>query len=589
MGAVFSQNRLLTDPNEFANSSYDYVIVGGGTAGCVLASRLSEDPHTKVLLVEAGGSHQSELFAKIPVAAAQLLRTSKDWGYSTVPQPALNNREVYYARGKLLGGSGSINALVYQHCSPSDYDEWEKKGATGWGYRDLAPYFRKSEKFTPHPLYPGVKPEDRGDSGLWHTSYGYAHPICDNFIESAKELGIPHNPDINTPRGSIGATKFMTYVDSKGQRSSTATAYLPKEVLARKNLTIAIDTITTKVLFSSDRRPRAIGVEVAQNETSPRFQVAARKEVILAAGAVNTPQLLLLSGIGPQADLEDLNIPLVKDLPMVGNNLHDHPLVPIICRAKSGTTLDYMADPLKAVPVLLQWFLTGTGPATSNGGEAALFVRSDDPSLPFTSNGLKLEPLVDNTSGPDSPDIEIGAAPAGYRPLPRGSNGLTLIPILTRPMSVGRLCLASSSPFDKPKIDPNFLAHPNDMKMMVRAVRLSLRLARSSALAPMLELKPDSEDTTDLFWPGDADPDRITDGELEDWIRINMETTNHCAGTARIGTDETDGVVDPELKVFGIDGLRVVDASIFPTMVSGHPTAPVVAIAEKASDLILLQ
>ncbi|KAH7928995.1 GMC oxidoreductase [Leucogyrophana mollusca] len=589
MGAAFSQPTTLSNPSAVANKSYDYIIVGGGTAGCVLANRLSEDAGVSVLLVEAGGSNEGELFSKIPVGYAQLLKSSRDWCYKTTPQAALNNRVLDYARGKIMGGSASINALVYQHCSPSDFDEWETKGATGWNYNALAPYLRKSEKFTPHPAHPDVRPEDRGDNGVWQTSYGYAHTICDRWMDAAVAVGVPRNPDLNTVRGSIGVSKFVTFVDQKGQRSSTATAFLSKDVLRRKNLTVITNTLTTRILFSPDARLRATGIEVAQDESSPRFEITARKEVILAAGAVNSPQLLMLSGVGEKSELDKLGIPVVKNLFHVGKNLLDHPLVPILFRAKGGHTLDYMQDPFKALPVMLRWFLTGRGPCTSNGGEAALFVRSDDESLPFTSpvSESQASELVDNTSGPDSPDIEIGVVPASYRPLPKGKSGLTIVPILVRPLSVGRLWLSSSSPFEKPNINPAFLADPADMKLMLRGIRLALRIGRGAALQPMLDLKENSEDVQDVYWPGDADPDKVLDKDLEVWVRNNIETVNHCAGTARIGNSEEDGVVDAQLRVFGIDGLRVIDASIFPTMVSGHPTAPVVAIAEKASDMIL--
>ncbi|KIJ64876.1 GMC oxidoreductase [Hydnomerulius pinastri MD-312] len=585
MGASFSQSSYVSDASTLVDQHYDYIIVGGGTAGCVLASRLSEDPSLSVLLVEAGGSHEKETLSKIPLAAAQLLKSQRDWCYMTEPQSALNGRKINYARGKMLGGSASINALVYQHCSPSDFDEWESKGLVGWGYSSLAPYLRKSEKFTPNPLYP-VDIKHRGTAGVWHTTYGYTHDICDKWMEAAQAVGITRIPDFNTPQGSLGVTKFVTFVDQGGQRSSPATAFLTKDVLKRKNLTVLVNSLTTRILFSDDGS-RAIGIEVAAGETSPRYQISASREIILAAGAVNSPQLLMLSGIGHKEELGKLNIPVVKHLPHVGKNLLDHPMVPVIFRAKDGYTLDYMQNPIKAIPVMLRWFLTGTGPATSNGGEAVVFVRSDDKTL-FNSkvDDEDGSGLIDNTSGPDAPDLEIGIAPASFRPLPRPKNGMTLIPILVRPVSTGYLSLVSSSPFDKPSINPEFLVNPADMSMMKRGVRLALRTARGLALKPMLDLKPDSNDTKDIYYPGDADPETISNADLEEWIRNNCETVNHCAGTARMGTSEEDSVVDHNLKVWGINNLRVVDASVFPTMVSGHPTAPVVAIAERMSDLI---
>lgn len=243
-------------------------MVGGGTAGCVLANRLSEDPRIRVLLVEAGGRHDTQLFTKIPVAFGKLFKTAVDWAYETVPQSNLQSRELYWPRGKMLGGCSSINAMMYQHSSPSDFDQWEQKGAKGWSYRDLYPYFMKSEKYTPHILYPEVKVEERGDKGLWKTSYSYVAPICKAFIEAAQQVGIKYNPDINTPRGSLGVTKFVTSIDSKGQRSSSATAYLSKEVLSRNNLMVLINTTTTRILFSHESRPKASGIEVANDANS---------------------------------------------------------------------------------------------------------------------------------------------------------------------------------------------------------------------------------------------------------------------------------------------------------------------------------
>ncbi|KDQ59695.1 aryl-alcohol oxidase [Jaapia argillacea MUCL 33604] len=600
MGNLFSQT-YVNDPSTLKDQVYDYVVVGGGTAGCVLANRLSEDPSVSVLLVEAGGSHEKETFSKIPVAFGKLFKTDADWAYNTIPQSGLNGRELFYPRGKLLGGCSSMNAMMYQHCSPSDFMEWESKGAKGWNYDALSPYFRKAEKFTPSILYPNVKSEDRGDSGLFETSYSHFAPICAKFLDAAKEIGIPYNPDINTGKGSLGVTKMLTCIDAKGQRSSTATGYLTKEVLSRKNLTVLIGTTTTKVLLSSNERSHAIGIEVANNASSPRHTLRCAKEVILSAGAINTPQVLLLSGLGPKEELEKLAIPVVKDLPKVGKNLLDHLVTgAVTMRAKAGTTLDYLADPIKSLPALVQWSIYGTGPATTNVGEAALFVRSDDITLPLTAKTpdsfASEDKLIDTTSGPNSPDIEIMAGPLaflshGFRSAPSGTNCFTLMPGLLRPLSVGQVTLASSSPFDKPLVDPNYFSHPNDVKILTRAVRLAIHIGHTASYQPMLTLPPISQssslDKLDLFYPGDADPDTISDADIADWIRRNAETIYHPMGTARIASDEKTGVVDEELRVWGVDGLRVVDASVFPAAVSGHPVAPVVAVAEKAAMMIL--
>ncbi|TDL17530.1 GMC oxidoreductase [Rickenella mellea] len=619
MGSSYSKT-YVSDPTVFATkvdvdasatqkkedalkeyTSYDYIIIGAGAAGCVLASRLSEDPNVTVLLIEAGGGHEAQLFSRIPIAFSKIFRTAADWTYFTTPQSNMSNRSLYWPRGKMVGGSTSINAMMYQHCSPSDFDEWAKLGAKGWGYKDMAPFFRKTEKFTPHVLYPDVKPEERGDSGLWQTTYSHCMPICTKFIEAAKEVGVPYNPDINTPRGSLGVTKFVTFIDTKGQRSSAATAYLPPSVIGRPNLTIAIETITTKVLFDLiSSTPRAIGVELSKNEISARFRASARREVIISAGAVNTPQLLNLSGIGAKEDLKRFGIAVVQDLPAVGKNLFDHLACAVTFRAKAGTSLDYMAHPIKSLFAVVQWLVAGTGPATSNVGEAALFVRGTDTSIPLTSKGSVEETsskVIDTTSGTDAPDLELICAPMafldhGLKQPPPGSNCLTIAPTHLRPLSVGNITLANASPFQKPLIDANYFADPNDIEVMALGVRLALRIARASSLQPMLSLPSTSKtaydsQNDDIFWPGDADPDTIPDAELEKWIRDHAETLYHPIGTARIGTDEQTSVVGPDLKVHGVDGLRVVDASVFPSQISGHPTATVISVAEKAVEVIL--
>ncbi|KZT30177.1 GMC oxidoreductase [Neolentinus lepideus HHB14362 ss-1] len=588
-----------TDPRRLIKQTFDYVVVGGGTAGCVVANRLSEDPNVRVLLIEAGGRHDTQLFARIPVAFSKLFKTSADWAYDTVSQPCLNSRKLFWPRGKILGGCSSINVMMFQHCSPSDLDEWEKNGAKGWGYQSIYPYFMKAEKFTPNFLFPETKLEERGDKGLLKTSYSHLSSICKGFIGAAQQVGLKYNPDINTPRGSLGVTKFMTSIDSKGKRSSTATAYLAKNVLARKNLTVLIDTTTTRVLISSESggRPRATGVEVAKNASSPRLQIVATKEVIISAGAINTPQLLNLSGIGARVELEKLGIEVLRDLPAVGQNLTDHLATGAITfRAKKGFSLDYLTHPIKSLPALLQWFISGTGPATSNLIEVAAFLRTNDKTLPtrsaLTSDGPD-EELIDNSSGPNAPDVELLSGPVaflshGFRTAPPGTQCYSIVPSLLRPLSSGRLYLTSSSPFSPPEIDPNYLSHPNDIKVLTRGVRLALHIARSPALQPFLHLPPHSENHSDLFYPGDADPEKISDEEIQTWIRGNAETTYHPTGTARMGDygDDNGSVVDPELRVHGVEGLRVVDASVFPQSPSGHPAAIVVAIAEKAADMI---
>lgn len=490
-----------------------------------------------------------------------------------------------------------MNALVYHHCSPSDFDEWERLGATGWNYKDIAPYFRKAEKYTPHVKYPDINAEDRGDSGPWHTTHRFCHTelMVDSFISASEEIGIPHSPDINTKKGTLGATKFSTSVDPSGLRSSSATAYLSPSVIARHNLTVAVETQTTRIIFSAGEAiPCAIGVEVAKSNILDRYRVSAKKEIILCAGSIGTPQILMLSGIGAQEELEEFKIPVIKELPAVGKNLSDHlGGGPIVFRAKTGTAFDVMmGSPIKIIMSLTQWYLFGTGPFASNVGEAACFARSADTKLPFSSKAsVGLKPL-DVTSAPNAPDIEIAMLccaflEQGNKSGPAGMDCSTLYPIILRPLSKGRLSLKSTSPFDKPVIDPNYLAHPNDMKVLIRSVRLALRIARAKAFESLFEIKNHYEDKDNIFWLGDADPDLITDEEISDYIRTNAETCHHPTSTCKIGQDDRSSVVGPNLKVHGIAGLRVADASIFPEQISGHPTATVIAIGEKASEIIM--
>ncbi|KII87819.1 hypothetical protein PLICRDRAFT_648550 [Plicaturopsis crispa FD-325 SS-3] len=573
--------------------TYDYVIVGGGATGCVLANRLSEDANKSVLLIEAGGNNRDALFSKIPIGFGKLFRTKWDWAYYTVPQSSLGNRQLFWPRGKMLGGSTSINAMLYHHCSPSDFDEWEQLGAKGWSYAALAPYLRKAEKFTPDTRYPDVKVDERGDSGLWLTSYTWCSEMCQRFIDAGKQIGIPYTPDFNTQRGTLGASKLATFIDSTGSRSSSATAYLSDEVVARKNLTISVLTTATRVLLSSDAKPRAVGLEIAKTSSSPRFRVAARREVILSAGALATPALLNLSGIGARDELEKHGVSVIKDLPAVGKNLSDHLWSgTVTLRAKKGISLDFLADPLRSLPSLIRWFWAGTGPATHSVAEAAAFVRSTDPALPFTSKISEPTAVLDTTSGPAAPDLEILTAPVTFLDHGFGSTAstedcLSIAPILLRPLSTGSVYLTSASPFEKAAVDPNYFSDPNDMRVLVRGLRLSLRIARQEPLRELLLLKDHSDDEADVFWPGDADPDLVTDDALERWIRANAETLYHPVGTAKIGLDAADSVVDAELKVHGVDALRVIDASIFPAQLSGHPTAPLIAIGEKASEMIV--
>ncbi|KAH9894000.1 GMC oxidoreductase [Cubamyces lactineus] len=547
-----SAGGFVADDEQKKWRSYDYVIVGGGTAGCVLASRLSEDSRNTVLLVEAGNSHENSFFSRIPMAFLRLFRSLFDWNYATTPQAALGGRSIYWPRGKMLGGTSSLNAMIYHRCDPSDFDSWEEHGATGWGYASLRTYFIKAEKHIPSPSQP-VDLTEHGSHGPLATTHVPIAPVCCKFLEAAEALGIPTLNDLNTSGGTLGAAPFVATVDEKHERSSTATAYISNDVLKRPNLTVAVSTMTEKVLFAKtpDGTPKAIGIQISSSRSGPRFAVAADKEVILCAGIVGSPQILQLSGIGDAAHLAEQGIPLVRDLPAVGRNMLDHVSSgALMFRARAGWTWDYLTqNPLRAAIALAQWTFSGTGPMSSLAFQVGLFVRTDDERLPF---GPSLA-IKDRASGPRAPDLEFALVPFAVV-----NQGLWY---------------------------PPYLADESDMNVLIRSTRFLLHLARTPPLPDVLDLRT-STAKGDMFWPGDADPDKITDEEVKEFIRDYGQSTWHPTSSVRMGSDPKTSAVDPNLRVHGVEALRVMDASVFPDQVSGHPCAVVVAMAERAADLI---
>ncbi|KAF8599117.1 GMC oxidoreductase [Ceratobasidium sp. AG-I] len=577
-----SSDSIVTKEEVATWKSYDYIIVGGGTAGCVLAHRLSEDENVSVLLIEAGKDPLDQLFSRIPLTFGKLFKTDSDWAYSTQPQPKLAGRSLFWPRGKMLGGCSSINAMMYIHCAPSDYDEW---GVEEWKYDNIKKYFRKAEKFTPHIAYPMVDHNHRGDEGHWRTGYSYITDLGKKWIESCTTVGIPYNPDINTPAGTIGVSQVISNVDAKGERSSTSTAYLPSAVLDRPNLKVLIDTRITRVLFEeSGAEPRAVGVEIQHSAGGPKFRVGAGREVVLSAGAIGTPQILMASGVGAREDVEGAGVKVVKELRHVGKNMRDHLLGCILFRATES--LDYLSTTTGSLLPLARWMTTGQGPLTSNLAEACAFFRSDDKKL-FGPDAGKLE---DTTSGSGAPDLELVCANLafcehGFRAPPAGEMAFTIAPVLLRPQSTGHVTIASGNVWENAIIEPNYFSTANDVKTMIQGVRLALRVAHTEPLRSKLMFKSNTDESS-VFFMGDADPETVTDSQIEAWLRREVETIYHPVGSARMGTSENDSVVDASLRVHGIRGLRIIDASIFPQQVSGHPCAAVVAVAEKGADLI---
>ncbi|CEJ58893.1 Putative Choline dehydrogenase and related flavoproteins [Penicillium brasilianum] len=576
-------------------TSYDYVIIGAGAAGCVLANKLSEDKNVSVLLLEAGGDNTKVFESKVPILFSKLFHTKHDWDYYTVEQPQLANRALYWPRGKILGGSSSMNAMMYHHCSKSDFDEWAAThGCEGWSYSDLAPFLRGMERFTPHPGRPAIDPQHRGSTGQWHTGYSWLTEIVEKgFLPACHDVQIPAIEDVNTHQGGLGVTRFQTFIDTKGQRSSLATAFLTPEVLARPNLYVACNVRVTRVLFDqlTTKEPTAIGVEFQTSRGGERFEVHARREVILSGGAVNTPQTLLLSGIGPAETLKAYGIPIIRANEAVGRNLKDHLCTtPVIVKAKDGVTLDYLGSDIKALPALARWLLTGGGPLSSNVGEAAAFIRSTDYNFPQTVNAPN-----DFTSGNNAPDLELIGAPLAFihhgeeKPIDN-SSVFSIVPIGLRPQSHGTVSIKSRDVFDAPIIDPKYLTdkNDNDRNVLLVGLRVCLKLLQSPAFKKYFEPIPANDDPASYWWPySSSDVDKITDEQLLRFMDEKAFTLYHPVGSARMGPSPATSVVDLECQVHGVKCLRVMDASVFPEQISGHPTAPIAAMAAKLSKMII--
>ncbi|MRH28191.1 glucose-methanol-choline oxidoreductase [Microbacterium sp. SYP-A9085] len=532
------------------NLDADYIVVGAGSAGAALAARLSEDPSVQVLLLEAGGPDRA-LELHVPAAFSRLFRGPYDWNYDTVPQAALENRTVYWPRGKTLGGSSSLNAMMWVRGFAADYDAWAEAADERWSWDALIPYFRRVEKTQ------DAADASQGVDGAQSVEHQRdPRPHTAAFLQAAREAGYPVTAP-NLPAGQGFSQAMVTH--RRGARASTADAYL-RPARGRRNLRVLTRALVRRVTFADagTAPPRATGVYVEIDGITR--QAVARREVILCGGTVNTPQLLLHSGIGPAAHLAEHGIPLVRDAPEVGANLQDHLVAGLAPAARGGTL--YTAQ---ARSQLVRYLAARRGMLTSNVAEAYGFVRTD---------------VADRVGAPDGlPDIEIIFAPAPYVgeglvPLP--GEGLTVGAILLQPRSRGTVRIASADPADKPVIDPAYLSDPVDADTLRAGLAVCERLLDTTALRAL----------TTGGWVQPEGGERMTaDERAELSLRRYSHTLYHPVGTARMGRDAAS-VVDPSLRVRGVTGLRVADASVMPGIIRGHTNAPAILIGEVAADLI---
>ena len=489
-----------------------------------------------MLVIEAGYEN-TPLECKVPLTFGKLFHSKYDWDYNTTPQnDNLHKREMFWPRGKILGGSSSINAMMYQEGARTDYQEWEERlGCKGYGPEEMKAYHRRVENYTPNKNRPALDHAHRSANagGVLQTSHSWLSEITEKgFLEGAKTIGLKEVKDINTPDELSGVVRFMTFIDQKGQRSSAATAYLPPAVQRRPNLTIALETRVTRILFdtSSGKEPEAIGVEVQTDPKNPLFQVAARKEVLVCGGTINTPQTLLLSGVGPAEELRKHNLPVIVESPNVGKRMKDHLFTSPICvRSRPDKTLDYLTSDVRALPALGRWLTTGTGPLTSNVGEVAAFFNTvTDKRLPTTVEGVTKEENKPENNGSMGvgPDIEVIATPLCYRDhgavtAPSGHGILGFVPIGLRPRSEGTVTLKTTSVWDKALIDPKYLSDEknNDQKVLLAGLRVCIKIMQSEAIQQYALPVEKSDDIDNFYWPYCAtDYHKITDEQLLTWL-----------------------------------------------------------------------
>jgi choline dehydrogenase-like flavoprotein len=523
----------------------DFIIIGGGSAGCAMAARLTEKPDVSVLMLEAG-PRDTNPYIHIPVGFYKMTSGPLTWGLKTAPQRHANNREIPYAQGRVLGGGSSINAEVFTRGCPEDYDAWAQEyGCDGWSFRDVQPFFLKSED---NDSYADSWHGQGGPLGV--SSLSPPHKLTRAFVQSCQQLGIPYNPDFNGPRQE-GAGPYQT-TTRNARRCSAAVGYL-KPALGRRNLEVRTDVLVKRIVVENGR---ARGVEVIE-EGRPRVLMAER-EVILAAGAIGSPKLMLLSGLGPADELRAVGVEPVADLPEVGKNLHDHFGIDIVYELKGDYSLDKYAKPHWMALAGLEYLLFRKGPVTSNVVEGGAFWYAD-----------RASPI---------PDLQfhflIGAGVEEGVPKIVSGSGVTLNSYTLRPRARGSVTLRTADIRDKPVVDPNFLGDPYDLKTSTEGVRLSREILNQSAMGRYVRKE---------HFPGPAVAGQAA---LEEYARSYGRTSYHPVGTCRMGGDARS-VVDPQMRVRGVEGLRICDSSIMPRVVSSNTNAASIMIGEKASALIL--